>query len=221
MLHAILNRSDIIAIAALVAISTQTIAQTTSNSATTHNHSHSHSHQASAPVLVDDADIQTRNLSDWAGDWQSAYPLLQDGTLDAVMEHKANNGKKTAKEYRAYYEAGYKTDVERILIDGSRVTFFRNGQPVQGQYANDGYEILTYASGNQGVRFIFEKSGGDATAPQFIQFSDHEIIPTKVDHYHLYWGDDRAELLTEVTNWPTYFLAELSGTEIAAGMIAH
>ena len=101
------------------------------------------------------------------------------------------------------------------------MTFFRDGQAVQGQYVNDGYEILTYESGNQGVRFIFAKSGGDAAAPQFIQFSDHEIVPTKVDHYHLFWGDDRAELLNEVINWPTYFPVELSGTEISARMMAH
>ncbi|GLO69867.1 hypothetical protein MACH17_13840 [Phaeobacter inhibens] len=219
MLRTILKRTDILALAALVALSTQATAQTATSSTSTH--SHNHSHQAKEPVLVNEAEIQPRELSDWEADWQSVYPFLQDGTLDPVMEHKAESGKKTAEDYRAYYETGYKTDVERILIDGSSVTFFRDGQPVQGQYTNDGYEILTYASGNQGVRFIFEKSGGDAAAPQFIQFSDHEIVPTKVDHYHLYWGDDRAELLTEVTNWPTYFHAELTGAEIAAGMMAH
>ncbi|MDW3182774.1 metal-binding protein ZinT [Roseobacter sp.] len=214
-----LKRACVIATGALIVFSTQAIAQTTTNSAKTETHTHEH--KDDGPSLVDETEIQARSLSDWAADWQSLYPLLQEGTLDPVMEHKAVSGEKTAEEYRAYYEVGYKTDVERILIDGTSVTFFRDGQPVQGQYVEDGYEILTYKSGNQGVRFIFEKSGGDEAAPQFIQFSDHEIVPTKVDHYHLYWGDDRAELLTEVTNWPTYFPTELSGAEIAAKMMAH
>lgn len=219
MKQTFLKQACAIATGALIVLSTQSIAQTTANSAKTDTHKHQHKDHG--PSLVNEAEVKARALSDWANDWQSLYPFLQDGTLDVVMEHKAESGKKTAEEYRAYYETGYKTDVERILIDGSSVTFFREGQPVQGQYAEDGYEILTYKSGNQGVRFIFEKSGGDEAAPQFIQFSDHEIAPTKVDHFHLYWGNDRAALLKEVTNWPTYFPTALNGAEIAAKMTAH
>lgn len=215
MKQTIFTKAGVIAAAALFALATQTTAQTTKTE--THNHSHA----ASEPSLINKADVQDRELSDWADDWQSLYPLLQDGTLDPVMTHKAESGKKTAEEYRAYYEVGYKTDVERILIDDSTVTFSQDGQPLLGQYTYDGYEILTYESGNQGVRYVFKKMGGDAAAPQFIQFSDHETVPTKVDHYHLYWGNDRAALLKEVTNWPTYFPANLSGDEVAAKMMAH
>ena len=60
-----------------------------------HNHGYSH---------FDDSDVQERTLSDWDGDWQSVYPFLTNGTLDEVMERKAENGNKTAEEYRAYYE---------------------------------------------------------------------------------------------------------------------
>ncbi|MEP0521931.1 MAG: metal-binding protein ZinT [Hyphomicrobiales bacterium] len=219
MLQTILKRAGLIVTGALIVFSTQVMAQTATNSSK--SEVHTHAHKVAEPSLINEAEVRSRSLSDWASDWQSLYPLLQDGTLDAVMEYKAESGKKTTEEYRAYYEIGYKTDVDRILIDGSSVTFFRDGQSVQGQYQEDGFEILTYKSGNQGVRFIFEKSGGDESAPQFIQFSDHEIVPTKVDHFHLYWGDDRAVLLTEVTNWPTYFHAKLSGAEIVAKMLAH
>jgi zinc transport system substrate-binding protein len=212
------KRAAVIAIGAFATFATQALAQT-STSATTHTQSHAnHDHE---PSLVNAADVQARDLSDWENDWQSIYPFLQDGTLDAVLAHKAEDGDKTVEEYRSYYNTGYTTDVERILIVGSSVTFFRDGQPVQGQYENDGYEILTYESGNQGVRYIYEKSSGDETAPQFIQFSDHIIVPTNSDHYHLYWGNDREALLTEVTNWPTYFPANMSGADIAQSMIAH
>ena len=96
-----------------------------------HNHGYSH---------FDDSDVQERTLSDWDGDWQSVYPFLTNGTLDEVMERKAENGAKTAEEYRAYYETGYKTDVSQITIDSANNTmcFVKNGiaakrrLPVQG-----------------------------------------------------------------------------------------
>lgn len=169
----------------------------------------------------EDSQIADRPLSDWAGDWRSVYPLLVAGTLDPVMADKAAHGDKTAEEYRAYYEVGYKTDVARIVIAGDEVTFHEDGEAVAGRYASDGHEVLTYKAGNRGVRYIFRKVGGDAGAPAFIQFSDHKIAPEKADHYHLYWGNDRAALLAEVTNWPTYYPFALSDAEIVAEMLAH
>ena len=191
-----------------------------------HDHAHSHTHGDAAHKTVakgyfDDAQIAPRALSDWQGAWQSVYPLLLAGKLDGVMAHKAQHGDKTAAEYAAYYKTGYATDVDRITIAGDRVSFSRNGKAVSGRYVADGYEILTYAKGNRGVRFVFAKVAGDAAAPGFIQFSDHKIAPGKADHYHLYWGDDRARLLAEVTNWPTYYPSDLTAGQIAEEMSAH
>ena len=186
-----------------------------------HGHGHSHAEQSVQDGYFDDAQVQPRPLSDWQGDWQSVHPLLADGRLDPVMAHKAEHGDKSAGEYRAYYETGYRTDVDRITIEGDRVIFHRGGQSVQGRYQADGQEILTYAKGNRGVRFVFQKVGGDPAAPRFIQFSDHRIAPETSDHFHLYWGDDRAALLAEVTNWPTYYPASLDADAIVAKMLAH
>ena len=85
-------------------------------------HHHGYSHFA-------DSDVQDRSLSDWDGEWQSVYPYLQEGILDEVMERKAENGNKTAEEYRAYYETGYKTDVSKITINAENNTmcFVKNG----------------------------------------------------------------------------------------------
>ncbi|WP_439328898.1 metal-binding protein ZinT [Devosia geojensis] len=187
-----------------------------------HDHAHSHDHDDQIyQGYFEDDQVKERGLSDWAGDWQSVYPYLQDGTLDPVMAHKAEHGDKSADEYRAYYEIGYRTDAGRIAIDGDTVTFYEQGEPIEARYASDGYEILTYEKGNRGVRFIFEKTGGDEAAPRYIQFSDHKIAPEAADHYHLYWGDDRAALLEELTNWPTYYPSSLSAEEIVAEMMAH
>lgn len=189
------------------------------------DHAHSHGHDPVDKAIYkghfEDSQIAARPLSDWEGDWQSVYPHLQDGTLDPVMAHKAEHGDKTAQEYREYYENGYRTDVDRIVISGHDVTFHKQTGVAKGHYVSDGFEILTYAAGNRGVRFIFKKTGGDAEAPRFIQFSDHRIAPAPADHYHLYWGDDRSALLEQLSNWPTYYPSSLNGDQIAREMMAH
>lgn len=187
-----------------------------------HDHDHTDAHDdAIYKGYFEDAQVHDRSLSDWQGNWQSVYPLLKDGSLDVVMAHKAEGGEKSASEYRDYYEEGYRSDIDWIEIAGDKVTFFRQGNPVVAHYATDGHEILTYEKGNRGVRFIFEKTSGDAGAPRFIQFSDHLIAPQASSHFHIYMGDDRAALLEEVTNWPTFYPGTLTGDQIAKEMMAH
>lgn len=182
---------------------------------------HAHADEQVYKGYFDDAQVSERPLSDYAGDWQSLYPLLLDGSLDPVWEAKAKTGDKPAADYKVYYDTGYKTDVQRITISGEDVRFHRGESEAAGKYQADGFEILTYKKGNRGVRFIYKKVSGDAEAPDYIQFSDHKIAPSKADHYHIYWGDDRAELLKEVTNWPTYYPAALTGAQITDEMLAH
>ncbi|WP_297837863.1 metal-binding protein ZinT [uncultured Roseibium sp.] len=203
-------------------------AQEAKGNSAKHDHSHKHSHDHSSDAerqiykgYFEDSQIQPRQLTDWQGEWQSVYPYLQDGTLDPVMAHKAEHGSKSAEEYKAYYETGYRTDVDRIVIGADSVTFQTEDGAFEGQYIADGFEILNYKKGNRGVRFIFRKTAGDDNAPAFIQFSDHRIAPSKSDHYHLYWGEDRQEILKELTNWPTYYPAALNGDEIVHEMTAH
>ncbi len=191
-----------------------------------HEHEHSHGHDHDEDIYAgyfEDSQVEDRSLSDWEGDWQSVFPYLEDGTLDEVFAHKAEqNGGKTAEAYKAYYATGYQTDVDRIVIEGDTVTFYEEGNEGRsGEYAYDGYETLTYEAGNRGVRYVFELAEEADGLPQFIQFSDHAISPTDADHFHLYWGDDREALLEEVTNWPTYYPSALDGHDIAHEMMAH
>ncbi|KRW95890.1 metal-binding protein ZinT [Paracoccus sp. MKU1] len=225
MQKAITTQIGALALGSMLLFAAGAIAQT-GDAGHDHSHDHAHEHKDAGRDAIhagyfEDGQVQDRPLSDWRGDWQSVYPYLRDGTLDPVMAHKAEHGDKSAEEYRAYYETGYKTDIDRIAIEGDRVSFHKGGETISGQYAGDGHEILTYAKGNRGVRYVFRKIAGDEAAPQFIQFSDHRIAPEKADHYHLYWGNDRAALLQEVTNWPTYYPASLDGGQIVAEMMAH
>ncbi|MCP1315770.1 MULTISPECIES: ZinT/AdcA family metal-binding protein [unclassified Halomonas] len=189
-----------------------------------HGNDHAHAHAHDSDIYrghFDDDQVEDRTLGDWEGDWQSVYSYLQDGTLAPVFEHKAESGDKSAEEYAEYYETGYATDVERIVIDGDTVTFYEDGEAHSADYAYDGYEILEYAAGNRGVRFVFEAEEVDAGMPRYIQFSDHDIYPSDAHHFHLYWGDDREALLEEVTHWPTYYPSELDGDAIVSEMLAH
>ncbi|XXM73208.1 ZinT/AdcA family metal-binding protein [Lysinibacillus sphaericus] len=189
-----------------------------------HDHDHTDSEETKgiAEGYFEDSQVKDRQLSDWEGDWQSVYPYLEDGTLDEVFQHKSEHeGDKTAEEYKEYYTKGYRTDVDRIVIQGDSVTFYKEGKKNSGTYGYDGYEILTYEAGNRGVRYIFKLQGNEEGLPRFIQFSDHIIEPTDAGHYHLYWGDDRDALLKEVVNWPTYFPSDMDGHDIAHDMMEH
>lgn len=173
-----------------------------------------------------DKDVTDRKLSDWTGKWQSAYPYLLDGTLDPVWDYKAkaSKGQQTAQEVKDYYTTGYKTDVEKIIIDGKKntVTFVQNGEEHKYTYKYVGYKILKYEKGNRGVRYLFEAKDDNAGDFKYIQFSDHNISSTKAEHFHLFWGStSQKAILKEMYNWPTYFPASKSGQEIAQDLVAH
>lgn len=170
-----------------------------------------------------DEAVMDRSLSDYAGEWQSVYPLLQDGTLDQVFDYKAKLKKdKSAEAYKKYYEVGYKTDVDEIKITDDTMTFIVAGEARQFTYKYAGYKILDYAKGNRGVRFCFEATDPEAGKYRYVQFSDHGIAPAKALHFHIFFGGDSQEALyEEMTNWPTYYPAALSKQEIAQEMMAH
>lgn len=171
----------------------------------------------------EDADVKDRELSDYAGEWQSVYPLLKDGSLDEVFDYKAKiNKDMTATEYKDYYTAGYQTDVDAINIEGNTMDFVVKGEHHKYTYKYVGYEILNYEKGNRGVRFTFETEDAEAGRFKYVQFSDHGIAPNKAAHFHIFFGGESQEkLYSEMHNWPTFYPASLSGHEIAQEMMAH
>ncbi len=71
-------------------------------------------------TAISKTEVAERTLADYAGNWQSVYPLLKDGTLDQVFDYKARLGKaETPAEYKTYYDAGYQTDADHINITDS------------------------------------------------------------------------------------------------------
>ncbi|HEM6535097.1 TPA: zinc ABC transporter substrate-binding protein AdcA [Streptococcus suis] len=171
----------------------------------------------------EDSAVKDRTLSDYAGEWQSVYPYLLDGTLDQVWDYKAKiKGGMTAEEYKAYYDAGYKTDVDQINITDNTMEFVVGDKKEKFTYKYVGYKILTYKKGNRGVRFLFEATDANAGNYKYVQFSDHNIAPVKTGHFHIYFGGESQEkLLEELENWPTYYPVGLTGLEIGQEMLAH
>lgn len=177
-----------------------------------------------AKGYFEDKDIKDRTLSDYAGEWQSVYPYLVDGTLDQVFDYKAKQSKTmSAAEYKEYYTKGYKTTVKQMKITDKTMEFIdENGQSHQSEYKYVGYKVLTYKKGNRGVRYLFEAVNPESGAPKYVQFSDHNIAPVKAAHYHIFAGNESQEkLLEEMDNWPTYYPAKLTGFEIAQEILAH
>lgn len=170
-----------------------------------------------------DADIKDRELSDYAGEWQSVYPLLKDGTLDQVFDYKAKlKGDMTAAEYKAYYDTGYKSDISNINIKGDTMEFVVNGKSEKHTYKYVGYKVLNYKKGNRGVRFLFEATDANPGQFKYVQFSDHGIAPSKAFHFHIFYGNtSQDEILNELENWPTFYPSDKSGIEIAQEMMAH
>ena len=121
---------------------------------TEHDHDHDHSKEVST---FEDDEVQDRSLSDWAGDWQSAYPFVLDGTLDDAFAAMAEKGEMTAKEYKTYYQNGYKTDISNINIEGDHIEFtYEDGKKVGSDYKYVGYYIQNWSTGTKAAMYRFE-----------------------------------------------------------------
>jgi zinc transport system substrate-binding protein len=168
-------------------------------------------------------DVKDRSLNDYAGAWQSVYPLLKEGSLKEVMQAKAAAGSMNEKEYTEYYDIGYKTDVSSITISSNTMSFSRGDSSVSATYSYDGFRILDYAKGNRGVRYLFTAVGVVPDgAPKVVQFSDHGISSEKSAHFHIFMGEDSQEqTLKEMDNWPTYYPSTLTTKEVVTEMLAH
>jgi zinc transport system substrate-binding protein len=181
---------------------------------------HSHSHEESFTV----ADVKDRALTDWEGDWQSVYPHLLDGTLDPVWEHRAEEGEKTAREHLEEAKAHYVTDVDRVVITGDSMSFYRNGVPATARYAYRGTGIIPEED-SLWVRYKFEALGNPPKgAPRYIMFSDHLHAPQKTEHFHIYSSDRSFDELmadTDPVNYPTYYASDLTKSALVAEMIGH
>ena len=162
---------------------------------TEHDHDHDHSKEVST---FEDDEVQDRSLSDWAGDWQSAYPFVLDGTLDDAFAAMAEKGEMTAEEYKTYYQNGYKTDITNIDIEGNHIEFtYDDGKKVGSNYKYVGYYIQNWSTGTKAAMYRFEAEDKDSGAPIYIELNDHMIEPA-AEHFHIRMSNESFDAIVSV-----------------------
>ncbi len=185
-----------------------------------HEHDHDHSKEVST---FEDDEVQDRPLSDWEGDWQSAYPLVLDGSLDEAWEHKSEDGKMTADEYKDYYTKGYKSDYNAISIHDDHIKFTdKDGNESESDYKYTGYYIQNWSTGTKAAMYRFEAVDKSSGVPVYIEFNDHIIEPEKAEHFHIRMSNESYDAIIDPEgNWPTFFDAALSPEEVCDEVIGH
>ncbi|MBQ8967916.1 ZinT/AdcA family metal-binding protein [Ruminococcus sp.] len=185
-----------------------------------HDHDHGHSKEVST---FEDDEVQDRPLSDWEGDWQSAYPLVLDGSLDEAWEHKSEDGSMTAEEYKDYYTKGYKSDYDAISIHDDHIKFTdKDGKETESDYEYTGYYIQNWSTGTKAAMYRFEAVDKESGAPVYIEFNDHIIEPEKAEHFHIRMSNESYDAIVDPEgNWPTFFDAALSPEEVCDEVIGH
>ncbi|MCR5123690.1 MAG: ZinT/AdcA family metal-binding protein [Treponema sp.] len=189
-----------------------------------HGHDGDHDeHHAKEVSTFDDHEVKNRNLSDWEGEWQSAYPLVLDGSLDEAWEEKAKSGKKTAEGYKEYYKKGYKTDLAYITIKGDKITYkFDDGKTVSSKYKSNGVYIQNWSTGTKAAMYRFEAVDKKSGAPVYIEFNDHTIEPNKAEHFHFRMSNESYDAIVDPENlFPTYYPAKLSPKEVCEEIAGH
>lgn len=184
--------------------------------------SHDHDHSKEVSTFEDD-EVKDRPLSDWEGDWQSAYPLVLDGSLDEAWEHKSEDGSMTAEEYKDYYTKGYKSDYNAISIHNDHIKFTdKNGKVTESDYKYTGYFIQDWSTGTRAAMYRFEAEDKNSGAPVYIEFNDHIIEPEKAEHFHIRMSNESYDAIVDPEgNWPTFFDAALSPEEVCDEVIGH
>ena len=189
-----------------------------------HDHEESEAHNKEVSTFEDDQ-VQDRSLKDWAGEWQSAYPYVLDGSLDKGFAHKAESGKMTAEEYKAYYATGYETELKTIAINGdtNTITFTDvNGKTCASPYKYVGYYIQDWSTGTRAAMYRFEAVNKASGAPAFIEFNDHIIEPCQAEHFHFRSSNTGFDDIEDPENrWPTFFPADWNAEDILEAFIGH
>lgn len=181
-----------------------------------------HNHSKEVSTFKDD-EVEDRSLSDWNGEWQSAYPFALDGTLDKAFESMTKDGEMSIDEYKTYYLNGYKTDIASIEIKGDHIDFtYSDGTKVGSDYKYVGYYIQNWSTGTKAAMYRFEAENMDTDAPKYIEFNDHMIEPANAEHFHIRMSNESFDAIVDPENsWPTFFPMDMDGEEICEHLEGH
>jgi zinc transport system substrate-binding protein len=189
---------------------------------------HGHDHGSEE---FDPADVKDRPMSDFSGEWISGIPLINDGSLDAYIEHTAEENEVTFDEQKSALLKRWASEYENFTIENSTLTI----DSISGEYTYKGYQIVESDHGAS-VWYNFQLETPVAGLPAYLTFNDHgyghedeehdedeaEEEHEEIAHMHLKYGDDGFDALISNEEWSTfYFDNSYSGKEIGEFMAGH
>ncbi|OUM65703.1 hypothetical protein PIROE2DRAFT_7200, partial [Piromyces sp. E2] len=182
--------------------------------ATTHDHDHDHDN---ANASVDGNEVKNRELSDFEGEWKSLYIYIRSGQFDEVSAINAKNiGDKTEEEYKEHYKTNFKSEFDRMIIKGNKISFIdENGKSVSSEYINRGPIIVEWSPGVNAGFYQYEAKDKTSGVPKFILFNDHNNGPAKAVHIHFRSSDTLFDSVDRENKvWATYYPESMSDEDI-------
>ena len=179
---------------------------------------HEHEH-----AEINEADIKNRELTDFAGSWQSLYPFLESGDLDEYVKSHAEENDEPEDEVREELTEKWNCDATEINVDENKISFtYKDGSKKSGEYKYAGYSPILADDGDiHAVIYQFEAVSGDS--PKYVMFNDHGYEPANAEHFHIYYGDD-VDFKTTKENFaynPFFIPAGLNGKEALEVLEGH
>ena len=179
---------------------------------------HEHEH-----AEINEADIKDREITDFAGSWQSLYPFLESGDLDEYVKAHAEENDESEAEVREELAGKWNCDATEISVNNNKISFtYKDGSKKSGEYKYAGYSPILADDGDiHAVMYQFEAVSGDS--PKYVMFNDHGYEPANAEHFHIYYGDD-VDFKTTKENFaynPFFIPAGLNGEEAAEVLEGH
>jgi len=184
------------------------------------DHDHEHSHEEEEEIT--EADIKPREVSEFAGEWQSLYPVLMTGALDEYVEYQAEKKSITVEESRTQIEEKWNCGVKTIKIEGNSITlYYDDGTEATGTYEYAGFATKKDDTGKiTSIRHEFLRTSGNG--PQYVMLNDHGHEPAdSVEHFHIYFGDNNFDELVTTTSNPFFVDAKLDAQGCLDNVMGH
>lgn len=181
-----------------------------------HEHGHDHDEE------ITEADIKPRAVSEFAGEWQSLYPVLMTGALDEYVEFQAEKKSISVKDSRAEIEAKWNCGIKTIKIKGDEITLiYDNGKKESGSYKYAGFATKKNDQGKiSSIRHKFSLVKGNS--PKYVMLNDHGHEPVKsVEHFHIYFGNNNFDELVTTKSNPFFVDSKLDAKGCLANVMGH
>ncbi len=183
-----------------------------------HHDEHGHDHDEE----ITEADIKPRSVSEFAGEWQSLYPVLMTGALDEYVEFQAEKKSISVKDSRAEIEAKWNCGIKTIKIKGDEITLiYDNGKKESGSYKYAGFATKKNDQGKiSSIRHKFSLVKGNG--PKYVMLNDHGHEPVKsVEHFHIYFGNNNFDELVTTKSNPFFVDSKLDAKGCLANVMGH